>query len=72
MNIMRKKSKIAIITGGIIISTAISTQLAKPIGLNNASNNPITNSPKEIIDQVWQMVYRDYLDSNGKYKLDVY
>ena len=27
----------------------------------------ITDSPKEVIDQVWQIVYRDYLDSNGEF-----
>jgi len=27
----------------------------------------ITDSPKEVIDQVWQIVYRDYLDSTGDF-----
>ena len=27
----------------------------------------IKNNPKEIIDEVWQTVYRDYLDSSGDY-----
>ena len=27
----------------------------------------IKDSPKEVIDQVWQIVYRDYLDSSGDY-----
>jgi carboxyl-terminal processing protease len=27
----------------------------------------ITDSPKEVIDQVWQIVYRDYLDSTGEF-----
>ena len=27
----------------------------------------ITNNPKEIIDQVWQIIYRDFLDYSGKY-----
>ena len=27
----------------------------------------INDSPKEVIDQVWQIVYRDYLDSSGDY-----
>ena len=25
----------------------------------------IKDSPKEVIDQVWQIIYRDYLDSIG-------
>ncbi len=27
----------------------------------------IKDSPKEVIDQVWQIIYRDFLDSSGKY-----
>tara|TARA_Y100001968_G_scaffold333907_1_gene400910 strand:+ start:33558 stop:34883 length:1326 start_codon:yes stop_codon:yes gene_type:complete len=27
----------------------------------------INNGPKEIIDQAWQMIYRDYLDSTGDF-----
>ncbi len=27
----------------------------------------INDSPKEVVDQVWQIVYRDYLDSSGDY-----
>ncbi len=30
----------------------------------------ITNNPKEIIDQVWQIIYRDFLDYSGKYKAE--
>ncbi len=32
------------------------------------SSTLITNNPKEIIDQVWQIIYRDFLDYTGKYK----
>ncbi len=34
------------------------------------SSTLISNSPKEIIDQVWQIIYRDFLDYSGKYKPD--
>ncbi len=34
----------------------------------NSTSLVIRNSPKEVIDQVWQIVYRDYLDSSGNYK----
>jgi len=27
----------------------------------------VTDNPKEIIDQVWQIIYRDFLDYTGKY-----
>ncbi len=34
------------------------------------TNKPalIQDSPKEVIDQVWQIIYRDYMDSNGSYQ----
>lgn len=42
--------------------------LASPgLGLRSSTTPAIVDSPKEVIDQVWQIVYRDYLDSNGKY-----
>ena len=38
--------------------------------LPSAAGGSITNSPKEVIDQVWQIVYRDFLDSSGSYSPD--
>ena len=32
------------------------------------SSTLITDNPKEIIDQVWQIIYRDFLDYSGKYQ----
>ncbi|MBW3041702.1 S41 family peptidase [Prochlorococcus marinus] len=32
------------------------------------SSTLVTDNPKEIIDQVWQIIYRDFLDYSGKYK----
>ena len=40
------------------------------LGLPSTASSSITNSPKEVIDQVWQIVYRDFLDSSGGYDLD--
>ena len=34
------------------------------------SSNLVTDNPKEIIDQVWQIIYRDFLDYSGKYKIE--
>ena len=34
------------------------------------SSTLVTNNPKEIIDQVWQIIYRDFLDYSGKYKVE--
>jgi len=48
--------------GGMAVSLA-----GPSLGLTGASGGAISDSPKEVIDQVWQIVYRDYLDSNGAY-----
>ena len=48
------------------ITTAV-TQGAPGFTLPSASGGSISDSPKEVIDQVWQIVYRDYLDSSGDY-----
>ena len=34
------------------------------------SSTLVTDNPKEIIDQVWQIIYRDFLDYQGKYNVD--
>ena len=50
--------------GGLTAAIAI----ASPgLSLPSTNSSSITNSPKEVIDQVWQIVYRDFLDSSGKY-----
>ena len=48
--------------GGMAVSMA-----GPSLGLTGASGGSIRDSPKEVIDQVWQIVYRDYLDSTGAY-----
>ena len=51
------------------VATAFS--IAQPsLSLPSASGGSITDSPKEVIDQVWQIVYRDFLDSSGSYTPD--
>jgi len=34
------------------------------------SSSLVSDNPKEIIDQVWQIIYRDFLDYSGKYNVD--
>ncbi len=34
------------------------------------SSTLVSDNPKEIIDQVWQIIYREFLDYSGKYKVD--
>ncbi|MBL6797865.1 MAG: PDZ domain-containing protein [Synechococcus sp. BS307-5m-G39] len=49
-------------------SIAAAVAIAAPgLGLPSTTSSSITDSPKEVIDQVWQIVYRDYLDSTGNY-----
>ena len=35
-----------------------------------SSASLVSDRPKEVIDQTWQIVFRDYLDTNGKYTTD--
>ena len=51
--------------GGMAVSMA-----GPSLGLTGASGGAISDSPKEVSDQVWQIVYRDYLDSSCKYTDD--
>ena len=37
-------------------------------GMPRENSVLIHQSPKEVIDQVWQIVYRDYLDSSGSFE----
>ena len=46
------------------------TAIALPPLLAPSAASLISDSPKEVIDQTWQIVFRDYLDINGKYTPD--
>ncbi len=48
---------------------AMTAVLAPPL-LAPGAASLISDSPKEVIDQTWQIVFRDYLDINGKYTPD--
>ncbi|TVS06548.1 MAG: PDZ domain-containing protein [Cyanobium sp. PLM2.Bin73] len=49
---------------GACAATAVMAREA----VNASSGNPrILDSPKEVIDQTWQIVFRDFLDINGQY-----
>ena len=41
--------------------------VALPPLLAPSAASLVNDSPKEVIDQTWQIVFRDYLDINGKY-----
>ncbi len=38
------------------------------LSFQSSASTFVTDSPKEIIDQVWQIIYRDFLDYSGKFK----
>ena len=48
----------------VILLTSLSGIFAN----NYAEATILNNSYKEVIDHVWQIVYRDFLDSNGKFE----
>jgi carboxyl-terminal processing protease len=49
---------------GACAATAV---MAREMVLAPAGGLSIADSPKEVMDQAWQIVFRDYLDTTGKY-----
>ncbi len=58
---------IALVTVGSCAATAV---LAREMVTPPGGTSRISDSPKEVMDQAWQIVFRDYLDINGKYTPD--
>ena len=50
--------------GACAATAVVAREAVTPPG----GSSRISDSPKEVIDQTWQIVFRDYLDINGKYK----
>ena len=46
---------------------AATAVLAREVVTPPGRSSRISESPKEVIDQTWQIVFRDYLDTTGKY-----
>ncbi len=66
-NNLSKESKVLSTFIGVLTYTSVFF-LSLPLkGLAVEKISLISDSPKEVIDQVWQIIYRDYLDSSGKY-----
>ena len=59
--------KLSRLVNGALLFTLISFT---PISFSKPIDNLISNNPKEVIDQVWQIIYRDYLDYSGDYQVD--
>ena len=57
---------VALVGLGACAATAVVARemVMAPAGL------AITDSPKEVMDQAWQIVFRDYLDTTGRYDRD--
>jgi carboxyl-terminal processing protease len=51
-------------------SCAATAVLAREMVTPPGGTSRISDSPKEVMDQAWQIVFRDYLDINGKYTPD--
>lgn len=49
---------------GACAATAV---VAREVVTAPGGTSRISDSPKEVMDQAWQIVFRDYLDINGKY-----
>ncbi|MFM7550232.1 MAG: S41 family peptidase [Cyanobacteriota bacterium] len=58
---------LALVTVGSCAATAV---LARDVVTSPGGVSRITDSPKEVMDQAWQIVFRDYLDISGKYTSD--
>jgi carboxyl-terminal processing protease len=55
---------IVLFSAGACAATAV---MAREAVTSPGGATRIMDSPKEVIDQTWQIVFRDYLDVNGKY-----
>ena len=60
-----RASMLVLVGIGACAATAV---VAREVVTPPGGSSRISDSPKEVIDQTWQIVFRDYLDINGKYK----
>jgi carboxyl-terminal processing protease len=51
----------------VLVGLGAMTAVVVPPLLGSSAAALLSDSPKEVIDQTWQIVFRDYLDINGKY-----
>ena len=62
-----KRSVVLLVGLSACAATAV---LASEVVTSPGGLSRISDSPKEVIDQTWQIVFRDYLDTTGKYTED--
>ena len=58
------KNKISYCTKLVALFLFLSTPI---VAFEGTTRTLIKDNPKEIIDEVWQIIYRDFLDSSGNY-----
>jgi carboxyl-terminal processing protease len=64
----RSRAGLIVLLGvGACAATAV---VAREVVTAPGGTARISDSPKEVMDQAWQIVFRDYLDINGKYTPD--
>ena len=68
MAIGRSRAGLIVLAG--VGACAASAVLAREVVTAPGGSLRISDSPKEVMDQAWQIVFRDYLDINGKYTSD--
>ena len=63
----RAATMLVLVGVGACAATAV---VAREMAVGPRGGALISDSPKEVMDQAWQIVFRDYLDTNGKYTSD--
>ena len=64
----RSRTTLVVLVGlGACAATAV---MARDMVISPTGGMAISDSPKEVMDQAWQIVFRDYLDTSGKYNTD--
>ena len=64
----RSRTTLVVLVGlGACAATAV---MARDMVISPTGGVAIADSPKEVMDQAWQIVFRDYLDTSGKYNTD--
>jgi len=64
----RSRTTLVVLVGlGACAATAV---MARDMVISPTGGVAIADSPKEVMDQAWQIVFRDYLDTTGQYTED--
>ncbi|CAK6692489.1 S41 family peptidase [Synechococcus sp. CCY9201] len=64
----RGRAGILVLVG--LSACAATAVMARELVMAPGGSPLVSDSPKEVMDQAWQIVFRDYLDTTGKYTPD--